>query len=92
MTSSVSGNDVYRSCFRIFVLSCWAWSVLVRWCPSPSAAVVTQLVTQAAFFSGESPGGLSLSGQPLSVGARAVLRDLLLSVSDLFLCGRQGTG
>ena len=47
LTSSVSGNAIYSSCFRIFTLSCCAWSVLVRWRPSPSAVVVTQLVTQA---------------------------------------------
>ena len=52
MTSSVSGNDVDCSCFRIFTLSCCAWSVLVRWRPPPWAAIVTQLVTQAAFLSG----------------------------------------
>jgi hypothetical protein len=52
VTSSVSGNDVYCTRFRIFTLSCCAWSVLVRWRPSPSAVVVTQLVTQAAFLSG----------------------------------------
>jgi hypothetical protein len=45
VTSSVSGNDVYCSCFPIFTLSCCAWSVLVRWRPSPRAAVVTQFVT-----------------------------------------------
>ncbi len=69
LTSSVSGNDVYCLCFRIFALSCRAWSTLVRLCPSPWAAVVTQLVTQAAFFSGILPDGLSLSAQPLCVGA-----------------------
>ena len=90
--ASVSGNDVYCSCFRIFTLSCCAWSVLVRWCPSPWVAVVTQLVTQPAFFSGILPGGLSLSAQPLSVGGWPVLRDLLQSVSNLFLGGRHGAG
>ena len=64
MIASVSGNDVYCSCFRIFTLSCRAWSALVRWRPSPWAAVVTQLVTHAAFLSGKLPGGLSLSAQP----------------------------
>ena len=34
-------------------MSCRAWSALVRWGPSSSAAIVTQLVTQAAFFSGK---------------------------------------
>ncbi len=44
--TSVSGNDVNCSCFRIFTLICCAWSALVRWRPSPWAAVVTdQLVT-----------------------------------------------
>jgi hypothetical protein len=46
VTSSVSGNAMGRSCFRILVLSCCAWSTLVHWCPSPSAAIVTQLVTR----------------------------------------------
>jgi hypothetical protein len=45
VTSSVSGNAIYGSCFRIFKVSCSVRSVLVRWCPSLSAAVVTQLVT-----------------------------------------------
>jgi hypothetical protein len=56
VTSSVSGNDVYCSCFRIFTLNCCALSALVRWRPSLLAAIVTQLVTQAAFFSGILPG------------------------------------
>lgn len=63
-----SGNDVYCLCFRIFILSCCAWSVAVHWRPSPWVVVVTQLVTQAAFFDGILPSGLSLSAQPLSVG------------------------
>ena len=46
LTSSVaSGNDICCSCFRIFALSCCTWSTIVRWRPSSSAAVVTQLVT-----------------------------------------------
>lgn len=67
-------------------------SILVRWCPSLSAAVVTQLVTQVAFFSGIFPGGLSLSAQPLSAGGWPLLRDFLQGVSNLFLGGRHGTG
>lgn len=43
--ASVSGNDICRSCFRVFALSCYTWSIIVRWRPSPSAAIVTQLVT-----------------------------------------------
>ena len=27
-------------------MSCCTWSTIVRWCPSPSAAIVTQLVTR----------------------------------------------
>jgi hypothetical protein len=46
VTSSVSGNAICRSCSRIFALSCYTWSTLVRWCPSSSAAIVTQLVTR----------------------------------------------
>jgi hypothetical protein len=42
----VSGIAIYRSCFRIFTLSCCAWSALVRWCPSLSDAIVTHLVTR----------------------------------------------
>jgi hypothetical protein len=68
MIASVSVNDVYCLCFRIFTLSCCAWSALVRWRPSSPAAIVTQLVTEGAFFGGLLPGGLSLSAQPLSVG------------------------
>ena len=46
MTSSVSGSDICRSCFRIQAVSCYLWSALVRWCPSPSGAIVTQLVAR----------------------------------------------
>src|SRR5215472_11386651 len=73
-------------------LSCCAWSVLVRWRPSPWAAVVTQLVTQPAFLSGILPGGFSLGAQPLSAGGWPALRVLLQSVSYLFTGGRHGTG
>ncbi len=45
VTSSVSGNAIYRSRFRIFILKCCARSMHVRWRPSMSAAIVTQLVT-----------------------------------------------
>jgi hypothetical protein len=38
---------IFRSCFHIFALSCCMWSTLVRWCPSPSAAIVAQLVTRS---------------------------------------------
>ena len=44
MTSSVSGNAICRSRFRILALSCHAWSSLVHWCPSPSAAIVSWLL------------------------------------------------
>jgi hypothetical protein len=47
---SVSGNDIRRSSFRIFSLSCCTRSILVHRCPLPSLVIVTQLVTQAAFF------------------------------------------
>jgi hypothetical protein len=46
VTSSVSGNAICRSCFRILTLNFYVRSTLVRWCPSPSAAIVTQLVTR----------------------------------------------
>ena len=42
----MSGNDICHSRFHIFALICCAWSALVRWCPSLSAAIVTQLVTR----------------------------------------------
>ena len=42
---SVSGNVLRGSCFRFFILSCCEWSTCVRWRPSLSAAIVTQLVT-----------------------------------------------
>jgi hypothetical protein len=45
LTSSVSGNAIYRSCFRFSALSSCIWSTIVRWRPSLSVAVVTQLVT-----------------------------------------------
>jgi len=43
--ASVSGNVLCRSCLRFFALSYYTWSTIVRWRPSPSAAIVTQLVT-----------------------------------------------
>jgi hypothetical protein len=46
MTSSVSGNVVGCSCFRILVVSCSAWSADVHGRMPPSRAVVTQLVTR----------------------------------------------
>ena len=88
----MSGNTIYCSCFRIFTLSCCPWSALVRWCPSLSAAIVTQLVTRAVFLRGVLSDGLSLSMQPLSVGGSPVLRDFLQSVSSLFLGRRHGAG
>ena len=54
MIASVSGNDIYSSSFRIFVLICCTWSARVRRCPSPSAAIVTQLVTQPVPLAQES--------------------------------------
>jgi hypothetical protein len=47
VTASVSGNAICRACFRIFVLNCCVLSTLVRWCPSPAIAIVTQLVTRS---------------------------------------------
>ena len=46
MILSVSGNAICRSCFRVFALSCYTRSTIVRWRPSLSAAIVTQLVTR----------------------------------------------
>jgi hypothetical protein len=74
LTSSVSGNAIHRLCFRIFTLNCCVSFTLVHWCPSLSAAIVTQLVTHAAFFSGMLSGGLSLIPQPLSTGANDASR------------------
>lgn len=42
----MSGNAICRSCFRVFALSCHTWTTIVRWRPSASAAIVTQLVTR----------------------------------------------
>lgn len=48
LTSSVSlGNVVGCSCFRIMAMSWRKRSAHVRWRPSPSAAIVTQLVARA---------------------------------------------
>ena len=47
VTSSVSGNAIYHSCFRIFILSCDVSSACVHGRLSRSAAIVTQLVTQS---------------------------------------------
>ncbi len=41
--ASVSGNDIYRICFRIFVLNCCPWSTLVRWRPVLANWIVNQL-------------------------------------------------
>jgi hypothetical protein len=71
------GNAIYRLCFRIFALNSGVPSIVVHWCPSLSAAIVIQLVTHAAFFSGMLSGGLSLIPQ---------------SLSKLFLGGRHGAG
>ena len=90
VTSSVSGNAIYRLCFRVFTLKCRVSFSLVRWCPSLSAAIVTRLVTHAAFFSGILSVGLSLIPQPLSTGGWPVLRDFFQRVSNLFLGGRHG--
>jgi len=46
VTSSVSGKFAKRSCFRFLVTTCGYWSMRVHWCPSLSAAIVTQLVTR----------------------------------------------
>ena len=67
VTSSVSGNDIYRICFRIFALSCCTWSALVYWRPSLSAAIVTQLVTQSPVVN---LGGQNTSDQGLEAARR----------------------
>ena len=72
-----SGNVIYRLCFRIFTLNRCVLFALVRWCPSLPTAIVTQLVTRAAFFSGMLSGGLSLIPQLLS---------------NLFISGHHGAG
>jgi hypothetical protein len=78
------------ACFRIFTLNWCVSFTLVRWRPSLSAAIVTQLVTHTAFFSGMLSGRLSLIPQPLSIGGWPVLRDFFQIVSSLFLGGRHG--
>jgi hypothetical protein len=47
MIASVSENVVVCSCFRILLTTCGEWSAHVRWCPLPSATIVTQLVTRS---------------------------------------------
>lgn len=47
VTSSVSGNVVGCSCFRILFMSCDVWSAHVHGRMPPSRAVVTRLVTHA---------------------------------------------
>ena len=49
-TSSLSGNFFNRSCFRISGLTCGEWSARVRWRPSLSTAIVTQLGTRLVHF------------------------------------------
>ncbi len=46
-TSSVSGNAIGRSCFRILAVSCGVWSADVHGSMPPSRTVVTQLVTRS---------------------------------------------
>ena len=45
VTSSVSGNGIDRSCFRILLMSCGVWSADVHGRMSLSRTVVTRLVT-----------------------------------------------
>jgi hypothetical protein len=45
MTSSVSGNVIECSCFRILAVSCGVWSADVHGRMPQSRAVVTRLVT-----------------------------------------------
>src|SRR5271170_6072967 len=78
--ASVSGNDIHRLRFRIFVLTCRTWFVLVRRCPSLSTAIVTQLVTHAALFSG------ILSGRTRPRLATAQRRQVLHSAVSLAPC------
>ena len=58
LISSVSGNDIGRSCFRILTLSCDVWSADVRGCTPPSKAVVTRLVTHIGLTAPEAVGRL----------------------------------
>ena len=63
MTSSVSGNDIGRSCFRILMMSCDLWSADVHGRTAPSKVVVTRVVTHIqAHGSGGSCPTASLLG------------------------------
>jgi hypothetical protein len=52
------------------MLNCCLPFTLVRWRPSLSAAIVTQLVPHAAFLSGMMPSGLSLIPQGICAARR----------------------
>lgn len=71
-TSSLSGNDVYRICFRFFALSCCPWSTLVRWCPLLSAAIVTQFVTRPRDSGLTTPTRTTAAQGPLTSSAVVV--------------------
>ena len=82
VTSSVSGNDICRICFRFFAVNCCLWSTLVRWCPLLSAAIVTQLVTRLRARGQTDPlfvGSVCAAGQPTSspVRRRLAVRECL---------------
>jgi hypothetical protein len=73
--ASVSGNTICRSCFRIFVLTCCTQSTIVLWRLPPSAAIVTQLVTQLTI---PAEGWLPLALRPAP--CRSVLRPRFVDV------------
>jgi hypothetical protein len=65
VTSSVSGNGIDRSCFRIVMMRCGKCSAHVRWGPLLSAVVVNHLVTRpqvASLVSAASHQGGSQEG------------------------------
>lgn len=74
-----SGNVHRRLCFRILTMTCCKWSARIRWCLSPSAAIVTQLVTR-------SPESSWSWWEPGAVGGDHLLRRVPGRLADLGTC------
>ena len=72
---SVSGNSVRLPCCCTSALICCEWSVCVRRCLSPSAVIVTQLVT----LSSERLPGRHSTGHTLNCGLRSPHREHTLA-------------
>jgi len=68
------GSDAGNHAFASWVLSCRKWSTFVRWCPSPSAAIVIQLVTHP-------PDARLYRAAPMTASAAAAHRQANVTMS-----------